>query len=250
MDDATRRALGELNAAFYSDHAEEFSATRSRPWPGWERVALRLVDAAAHVPRPSVLDVGCGNGRLLRFLAETLGRPFDSVGLDASRELLALAATQVETGVRLVQHDFVTAPAGLVLPPAAGRGHQLVALFGVLHHVPSRERRRALVEAAAECTAPGGMLALCLWQFAQRERFADHIVAWDDVPELAIDRSQLEAGDHLLRWGQAAVRYCHFVDAVEAEELADLPGLSVVERYDADGRSGDLNRYILLVRGG
>ena len=46
----------------------------------------------------------------------------------------------------------------------------LVALMGVLHHVPGRETRAALVAAAADRLAPGGLLALTLWRFAGRPR--------------------------------------------------------------------------------
>jgi hypothetical protein len=59
---------------------------------------------------------------------------------------------------------------------------------------------------------------------------------------------QLEPGDHLLRWGagDALPRYCHFVDDGERSRLlAGLP-LEPIDRYRADGKSQDLNDYILL----
>ncbi len=39
MSAATERQLGAINHRFYERFAAEFSATRERPWPGWERIA-------------------------------------------------------------------------------------------------------------------------------------------------------------------------------------------------------------------
>lgn len=238
------RALAEINRRFYGQYADEYSQTRGRPSRGWERIVGRVRAA-----RPSVLDVGCGNGRLGRYLAATLGRPFDYVGVDASTELLAIARTELGSDARLVEHDFLAAPPEQMLPDGAGDAHALVALFNVLHHVPGRDRRRALVQAAAARTAPGGVFAFSIWQFADRPRFDVRIVPWTDASAPAVEPSELEPGDHLLRWGDTTVRYCHAMSEQEAGELAALPGVSLVDRYDADGRSGDLNRYVVFVRG-
>ncbi len=42
MDLPTRRALDAINRRFYAAAAQEFSETRSHPWPGWERVLGHL----------------------------------------------------------------------------------------------------------------------------------------------------------------------------------------------------------------
>ena len=39
MDNATAQNLIDLNTRFYAKHAASFSATRSTPWEGWQRVA-------------------------------------------------------------------------------------------------------------------------------------------------------------------------------------------------------------------
>jgi SAM-dependent methyltransferase len=243
MDERTVRALAEINRAFYGQYADDYSQTRGRPSRGWERVVARVQGE-----RVSVLDIGCGNGRLFRYLASALGRPFDYVGVDASSELLAFASDAVGTQGRLIRHDFVAAPIDDVLPLEAGRGYSLVTLFNVLHHVPGRERRRALVHAAAERTAPGGVLAFTLWQFGNSARFENRILPWDDPSAPAVDTSELEPGDHLLRWSDRSVRYCHLIDAGEEAELALHPEFDLVENYDADGRTADLNRYVVLAR--
>lgn len=255
MDAFTRRQLHALSRAFYDERAAAFDASRvDLPWPGWERLRARLPDG-----RPSVLDVGCGNGRFAAWLAAS-GLAFDYLGTDASEALLAAARERVGPGLaeagceaRFVAQDFLATPddPGAALPDGP---FSLVALMGVLHHVPGRETRAGLVAAAAARLAPGGLLALTLWRFAGRPRFEKRIVDWSEVgPVLGapIDVGALEEGDALLRFGDdptAAPRYCHETDEAEIADWQAATGLETVDLFSADGAQGDLNRHWIARR--
>lgn len=242
MDETTIRRLTQLNRDFYRTVGEEFDRTRGQPWPGWLILWAHLaVPAAPGVF--SVLDVGCGNGRLGLFLAERLpaGVALHYHGLDTDASLLDRAAQALAGhGVApiLEQRDIIACP------PEAGI-YDLVALFGVLHHVPGRATRLALLRALAERVAPGGLLAFTCWRFYEYARFRARIVPWPD--DLA---GQVEAGDYLLDWrqGASALRYCHYVDDAEHAALIAATDLEVAAIYRADGRSGDSNLYALLRR--
>jgi SAM-dependent methyltransferase len=152
---------------------------------------------------------------------------------------------------RLVEHDVVSAPTTDILPARAAAGHDLVVLFGLLHHVPQAERRRALITACAERLRTGGLLAVSFWQYAGRERFDRKIVPWQWAAEhYGIDPADLEAGDTLLSWGRGSqgVRYCHFISRQEAAALLSLDDLVNIDSFDADGETGDLNHYVLMRR--
>ena len=105
------RKLNALTSDFYAREAASFSATRQAPWHGWEK-AWELITApdAAQGPFPShaavrdslssraaripddyasnskdslaVLDLGCGNLRFERFLAERTNAPLRVTALD------------------------------------------------------------------------------------------------------------------------------------------------------------------------
>ncbi len=195
--------------------------------------------------------MGCGNGRFGCFLAEQQPK-LRYLGLDTSAELLEIARSRGPLGsaTEFQQLDIVEQDLDACL---GERRFSLVALMGVLHHVPGAERRRSLLRALAGRLRPGGLLALTSWQFEAYQRFRDRIVAWEahnrDAAE-PIDPAQLEPGDHLLRWGRGArLRYCHFADEDEIHALlAPLPCQRLAS-YRADGREGNLNHYVVLRAG-
>jgi len=146
--------------------------------------------------------------------------------------------------------DFVDTPLEEWL---AARDFSLTVLFGLLHHVPGAERRRALVRDAAESLRPGGLLAFTSWQFERIARLRKKTISWKEfnlTADMPIDVEELEPGDRLLPWGDSgrAVRYCHFAGEEETRQLTqDLP-VELVETYNADGKEGNLNRYFIFRR--
>lgn len=259
MNTATQAALRRINRDFYSRHAADFDRTRHPGgWPGWRRVVEAAavqppqVDEAAETQgarRPlRVLDLGCGNGRFAQFLHRNPGlrrhRPLDYLGIDLSPELIdhARTATAGLRRIRFQVDDIEKCP----LDEATS---DLVVLFGVLHHLPGFANRRLALKRAAETAAPGGVLALTCWQFADAPRFESRRLDW--ATEADVDPDELEPGDHLLRWGPAdsdAHRYCHHTDADELDLLvAGLP-LAEIARYRADGAGRQQNLYWLGIR--
>jgi SAM-dependent methyltransferase len=255
MRPETATALHRINLDFYQRHAGRFSETRSTPWPGWQRVAAQVEDRRdGEASRPSVLDLGCGNGRLARFLEQRWRGDVGYLGLDSSGALLDLAAAREwRADCRFLRHDLLLEGLPAELP---GAPFDLIAAFGLMHHMPGAGNRRALLRGAARLLAPGGLLAVSFWQFGNRERFRRRVVGWEEYNRTApepIDISDLEPGDTLLAWGEESpgqrplpVRYCCWTPPPEVDHLlAGLP-LEAVSTFSADGSGNDLNHYRLL----
>lgn len=249
MNAKTQQQLIELNRRFYAVAAETFDATRRDPWPGWERAIAHL---ASDPQRPlRVLDVGCGNGRFASFLATRFGDRFRYLGLDSSSALLARARDvhAQRSNTRFLECN--------VLDPAAkwteiDERFDLIAVFGLLHHVPGVCLRETLLERSIDLLAPGATLVATAWQFGQGDRFLSRTLSWADynaTTDDPIDLDQLEPGDHLLRFADAALpRYCHFAPPEHLRSWLTCDRVEWLDAFSADGRSGDLNRYAVVRR--
>lgn len=238
MDAETIARLNAINREFYRSTADHFELLRRGLWPGWKRLIPHLQTMADRVPL-RVLDVGCGNGRFATFLARHVGVKLRYHGIDSNARLLeharqALQALQT-VEITLEARDIVEAP------PDSGE-YDLVVAFGVLHHIPGGAARCSLLHGLAQRLAPGGLLAFACWRFAEYERYTQRFVKWpDDL--------HVEANDYLLDWqrGVPALRYCHYVDDTEQTALVTATGLKETARYRADGETGDVNCYSLLM---
>jgi tRNA (uracil-5-)-methyltransferase TRM9 len=229
MEQATIQRLNAINREFYRLNADEFDQTRGAAWAGWNPLLAYLTAPL------SVLDVGCGNGRFGVFLRDHLGISLHYHGVDNNAALLNHARAALDgLDTRLEERDIVENP------PDAGE-YDLVALFGVVHHIPGAKERRALMRRLGERVKKGGLLAFACWRFYDYERFRARIVPWPDV-------IQVEPGDYLLDWRRGAVslRYCHSVDDAEQDALAAATGLREVIRYRADGQDGQANQYSIM----
>jgi SAM-dependent methyltransferase len=249
LDPTTAARLGAINLAFYREHADEFNAARERPWPGWNALVslLRARDIARDL---DVLDVGCGNGRFGSFLCAESCPPRRYVGIDASAELLAHARARAVPGASFAEADRVAGPADAVLPAGP---FGLVVLFGVLHHIPGSERRRALLLALARRIDHRGLLVLAAWQGSGIDPARGRIVPWEEWNRSSgepVAQAVLEPGDCLLAWGSAreTVRYCHFADDAELDALLGALPCALVASWRADGHEGCQNRYFALER--
>lgn len=248
MKRETVLALNALNQAFYEAIAPEWSESRRHPWPGFEKV-LELLRERSVATTQRILDVGSGDGRFAEFLQarKAATERFEVLGIDASERLLAHATARGLPDARFERIDFLLDESAL--PPGP---FELVAVFGVLHHVPSFERRHQLLVRLAQRVAAGGVLALTFWRLDRDPRFAARVRSVADYNRTAaepIDAADLEPGDTLLSWGdQPALRYCHFPDAHETNALIAATGLRVIARFVADGRGNTLNEYVVLAR--
>ena len=234
MKQSTIDELNAINRRFYETTAVEFDQTRGKAWAGWAKLKDSLKAPL------SALDVGCGNGRFGLFLAEELHGEISYHGIDNNAQLLAYAqvafATMDNLKAKLEAMDIVNEP----LPDGE---YDLVVLFGVIHHVPSAERRKAFMADLAKRVKAGGLLCFASWRFYEFERFRERLAAWPEELE-----AEVEAHDYLLDWrrGENALRYCHYVDDAEEKALIQATGLQVVTQYRADGENNAMNSYVVL----
>ena len=240
--------LMALNRAFYAAVAADFDATRQSVPEGM----LQILASAPAANPLHVLDVGCGNGRLLQAMARAFP-PEQAIvywGVEADARLLVFAqaacAARPPGVAQALPGDILLADFGLATGALPGR-FEIVACFAVLHHIPSAPLRVQALRNLASRLAPNGRLLLSTWQFLQSERLRSRIAPWEDI---GLRDADVEPGDALLPWDQGvhALRYAHAIRLEELTALAAEAGLTIESTFFADGHEGNLNLYAALVR--
>ena len=240
IPDALARRLMDTTSAFYARDHTSFSATRSRPWEGWEQ-ALDACDitSGSHV---DLIDLGCGNLRFERWLT-TRGVTWrawaqdvcDELARDAVAELEDVAYQHLDIGRALLEPDGLAGR--LDAPPV-----DLAVCFGLMHHLPLPAQRVRLVRDMVGAVHVGGHVVVSLWQLERDARIR------------AKARPVPGGGphDYLLGWQDSArsCRYCHSFQDDEIDRLVQAVGgnTDLVARLQADGPSGNLNCYLVLRR--
>ncbi len=114
----------------------------NRAYDAWERTTLLRL-----LKRPlrgkTVLDIGCGTGRLSLMLAQ---RRATVTGLDVSPAMLDFCAAEAKRRRLRNRLELICAPAHNI--PCPSRKFDIVVCFGLLEHLPESKRRACLAEAA------------------------------------------------------------------------------------------------------
>ncbi len=270
MDKEIAYRLIEMTKDFYVRFAESFSDTRQRPWQGWIDLLDVIADDGMQVDRSrafKVADIGCGNMRFERLLIERIVNvidvkpAIDALCVDATVQLMdrdpfisdelsgRVALKQVCTDVI----DSLSLTGDLSLD-GVYRDRDLVVCFALMHHIPLRSWRIALIRSMIDLAAEGGYVVLSFWQFSKDARIHSKALA---ASALAKDSLQIDLdakyGDYFLGWqgSTQCFRYCHDfsddeVNSMIDECLSSAENVSLLSTFYADGSTGDLNRYVVL----
>lgn len=204
--------------ANYDLIAKEFSDTRFRPWPEMFELVKQFVKEG-----DSVLDIGCGNGRLINALNNL--NKINYLGIDNSQHLLQQAQKQFP------KQKFQT---GEILD-LSKLGSQLfdeVFLIAVLHHVPSTEYQLQSLKEVAKHLKPNGYLIMENWNLKQprfwwhwihkyvldpKLGFKDLLIPWKKLPE---SKQKVQI------W-----RYCHSFSRQEIAQLLHKANFRLVQQH-------------------
>lgn len=255
-----RRCLDAIQQA----HPDVFAARRPAPsGEGDDAAACEVAHVGARdrageeegVSRQpfSVFDVACGNLRFERFwLSELPEHDVAFYATDSCDALVREARSSEALSVRYQPFDVLEAlmqgeslADAWEAPPC-----DAVVSFGFMHHVPFVEHRQALLDELIAQTRPGGQVAVSFWQFLNSPELAKKAYSTHRQALLDLNLPPLDEGDYMLGWMNApgAYRYSHSFSEAEIDSLVASASdkASVAARFSADGRTQNLNSYIVL----
>jgi len=209
----------------YTTQAEEFSKTRTAPWSGW----LELVKKGFIKPNNSysILDLGCGNGRFLKFVKES-AKVENYLGVDYSTLLLSQAKL---AGGKVLKLDLDNT-SWQIPKPEIENDFNFIAAFGIQHHLSSFEIRKYFLQQIAQNLSTDGLAIITYWQFLDYDRYKNKI-----TPLKTENDYQMSFGSN------QNARFCHYTSQAEIEKLEENSGLELIETFKADGRDNTENIY-------
>ena len=195
----------------YNTIAEHFSATRQFLWDDMRPLA-RLVQTG-----DTVLDVGCGNGRLYQLFEKKPGG-FTYVGLDQSEALIEIARRRFPLA-RFVVHEMTKLP-------FKKAQFDVVFCIAAFHHLPSRGTRLKALREMKKVTKIGGRIVLTNWNLCYAQKYEKY----------KSTKKITEGKDFFIPWKDkngnfVAERYYHGFSVKELTDLAIAAELKIEKQY-------------------
>lgn len=197
----------------YNQIASHFSQTRFEAWPEFSILRSLIENRSTKTETVlSLLDIGCGNGRLAAAIPAV-----HYTGLDLSSQLLEIAKKTYS------QHRFVQG--SMLQLPFPDQSFDIVACVAALQHIPSEAYRLKALEEMKRVLKPGGTLFMMNWNLVEQSNYQRYLVAVDQG---------YDPGDYLIPWkndqGEVqAQRYYHGFRIAELAELCENAELQIIK---------------------
>ena len=251
MDKETQEKLLELVRSNYEEIAEEFSKTRQEFWPGMKKLGDYVKDG------DSVLDAGCGNGRLLEVFKD---KKINYVGVDGSERLIELAKKRYK--IQDTRYKFMVGDI-LELDKMLLGYFDNVFCIAVLHQIPGEDLQIKALEQLKNGVKENGKIIISVWRLWKQLRYLKLIVKFALLKILKkiglmsrrasrdLDftlRTSGDFGDIIFNWGNAerkirSDRYYHAFRKCELKKIIKKAGLKIEKIY-----KDKYNYYVVLTK--
>jgi len=222
MDIETQKKLLELVKKNYEEIADKFNETRKKHLePLWSE----LVNLARQIKDDSkVLDVGCGNGRLLEAFKD---KEVKYLGVDSSEKLIELARS------RFPKFQFTVGDI-LELGKIPEINFNFVFCVAVLHHLPGTDLRVAALKQLKNKIISDGKIIITVWNLWSQIKFRKLIFKF--LLLKLIKKNKMDLGDLLFDWKNSASqavsqRYYHAFTKRELKKISKQAGLKIERLY-------------------
>ncbi|MFH1218676.1 MAG: class I SAM-dependent methyltransferase [Candidatus Peregrinibacteria bacterium] len=183
----------------YSQISDEFDKTRQTNWKEFE-IFLPYIKNSQ-----KVADLGCGNGRLYKFLKKHT--KINYIGIDNSAQLLNKAKKAFPKA------KFINA--NLTLLPNIKV--DLCLAIASLHHIPSKPLRQKAIKQFHKILKKNGTLIITVWNLFQ-PKYKKYI--WKSRIRHILSLGKYDARDTFIPWGKTKVKRYYY--AFKPKELRKL----------------------------
>lgn len=224
MDKNTQQELLRIVEKNYNDIADDFHETRKKYlWP-------ELLNLTNEVKNgDSILDVGCGNGRLLEAFKE---KKIKYIGIDQSEELIKIAEKYYKSDPRFSVSDFQFRVANILeLGKIPQMNFDHVFSIAVLHHLPGEKLRVDALKQLKNKIKNDGKIILTAWNLWPQKKYRKLILKFFILK--LIGKNKMDFGDIVFNWKgeEGKKRYYHAFREKELKKLIKKAELKIEKSY-------------------
>lgn len=187
----------------------------------------------------TLLDLGCGNGRLTGFLAINLNPKIghkktrkntkyinspdnqanlNYIGIDSSKTLLKIAQKQYP------QHKFMQGD--LLNIPLKDKSVDIICCIRSFHHLPSHELQIKALQEMHRVLKSDGLLIITVWNLWQSQFRKQRLKS---LGRSIITLGKWNPQGLLIPWGKKATRFYYAFKPDQLKKLAELSGYTSIE---------------------
>jgi len=252
MNKQTQKELLNIVKKNYQEIASHFSETREKHlWPA-------LLDLTKNVPNKSkVLDVGCGNGRLVKAFLE---KEVSYLGVDNSEEFIKQAKLKYvsesisednKTKLKIKGSDIDFKLADILdLGSVKSFDFDYVFSIAVLQHIPGKDLQIQSLRQLKNKVKKNGKIILSVWNMWSSEwqmrgkSFRKQIFKFYFLS--LIGKNKMDFGDIVFDWKnpkgeRVSRRYYHAFSRRELKKIVKKAGLKIEKIY-----KDKYNYYLVL----
>lgn len=235
MDKQTQQELTKIVKRNYSVIAQSFATTRQKQiWPTLMEYAKAVQD------QESILDIGCGSGRLFNLFKD---KKIKYLGIDSCPELLKIAKEKFAKEQNNSQPEFINGDIlNLTAIPQINFDH--IFCIAVLHHLPGKQLRVQALKQLKNKIKPDGQIIITVWNLWNQPKYKKMIIKFWLLKLLK--KNKMDNGDILFDWKDPKIkeysqRYYHAFTQKQLRELAELAGLKIKQL-----QKDPYNYYLIL----
>ncbi len=230
----TMKKLEEI----YENIAPEFSASRQTTGKEFETFEPYIKNGE------TILDLGCGNGRFIKFLEPLSKKKKESyhyIGIDNSPSLLQLARKN---------HPSSTFIHGNQLNiPLKNETIDTLANIRAFHHIPSKKLQLKALQEMKRVLKKDGTLIITVWNLYQNKYKKERMASkWRSLMSFGRYNSQ----DLLIPWANKGNRYYYAFRPHELQKIVTLAGFQVIDFFGVrDGEKCEFKKaqdFIIIAK--
>ena len=237
MDKQTQKNLLTLVKSSYEEIADQFNQTRKKHlWPELIKLTKEIKTG------DKILDVGCGNGRLLEAFGD---KKISYLGVDNSEKLINLAEKNRKSPAplrlarpgQIANRKFIVGNI-LDLGRIPEMNFDYVFSVALFHHLPGNDLRIAALRQLKNKVSENGKIIIVVWNLWSQPKFRKLILKFAllKLMKKNLPAGKMDFGDILFDWkspsGQAqSQRYYHAFTKRGLKKIIKKAGLKIEKIY-------------------